>query len=1249
MRRAVVVSALALVAACGPRRPPADASVEQLREAAARSDDGETLGRLLLAELVSTGGEPAKAIDARKRLDGVAHDGVYGSLARAVDDRAHGRLGGAAAALVDLLRAARDSRDPIAPLAAWYASSELAELRGSVAGLWKTAKQPVEGMIARPGFLGWRARGELVDWWSAEAYEEATAGSADLAAEKHGCVRAARMAGPFGRGVSADRRTRFAPERPGPWPAVFDADPRRAARARTLAVERHGCMLQASEGTAPGVFYVETFFDLPDERDVLLAVQGAFAVDVDDHVVLDRDLRTWAIWPKFGVRLRLSRGRHRVVARIGTPETAIRLLGADGTPLGAPTSDDARAPYVTQAPGILADPNVADRFVEAGRPIDVGDDVARWLGAHVAHVDGQDDLASVIVEPLVKDPAHAAPLALEIAAKYVEKDPLFAEGDAHDVAKDLRARAVERDPKLWFSRYWLVLDEADKRGLPDAVADLRKVADEFRDAPQPLLGLASLYGRLGWRAERAAVLGEAIERFPDDRAALEQSLGVLEEAGKREKADAIAAHIHALDPDSEIELDRALARRDYAAARRELERLAKRRPDRKDVVERLADVAQRAGAAIDPFEKLERALAKNPRDAQARASLADARFATGDHGALRKALADALSRGAGTSELRAAIELVEGATELEPWRIDGRAVVKEFEASKTAMDGTAARVLDYSTIWVHPDGSHRMLEHELVRVQSQEAIGKLAEQRVPEGLVLRMRVLKPDGAVLEPEWVAGKPTLTLPHLAVGDYVETEYVTSQPGDGQGGKRYLGPHWFFREADVAYFRSELVLVTPKEAKLDLEVTGDVPSPAMREIGPLVERRWRVDKSPAAPEEPSSVPITEFLPSVRVGWGITLADSLERLAEQVSDELPRDPRIARIAAHVADDPSPTASPDERARRLYRWVVQNVTDGRETDGRRVVTGKSGNRMTAFAYLCRVAGLDVELAAVRDKLAPEPRSPMAEAESFGDYVLRLGTPSPVWLTVGDKFAPFGYLPAPLRGQPARRLVAGLPAATTPREGSLDGIAYEGKAKLAADGSASIDLTLRFLGSVGIGLRATVEQLTETELKAAIESKLLTRILPGAKLASLEVVDKTNLDAPLSMRVRADVSDFARRRGATLEIEPPFAIKVSQLATLPERQTPLLVREPTFTSVHLEIALPEGARVATDLAPVHVEHDGRVVDVKDAARPGVLVLDRRIDVSAGRVQPAAYPAFKRFAREADEATLRVLAIGLGGG
>src|SRR5206468_55414 len=123
------------------------------------------------------------------------------------------------------------------------------------------------------------------------------AGMLEGAARRYGCAEHARMAGPFGHLVASDHRIHYAAEVPGPWPAVFPKDERRIDPPRTLKVERLGCALRAQNASGNGIFYLETFVDLPADREVIIAVQGAFAVFVDDFEVLTRDTRQWGIWP----------------------------------------------------------------------------------------------------------------------------------------------------------------------------------------------------------------------------------------------------------------------------------------------------------------------------------------------------------------------------------------------------------------------------------------------------------------------------------------------------------------------------------------------------------------------------------------------------------------------------------------------------------------------------------------------------------------------------------------------------------------------------------------------------------------------------------------------------------------------------------------------------------------------------------------------------------------------------------------
>ncbi|MEB2312447.1 MAG: hypothetical protein OZ921_04605 [Sorangiineae bacterium] len=1232
--------AAVMTSSCTRGAPARSASppIAELRDDGRATRDPEIAGRWLIGELISPGGDARSALDARKKLDELGGEELFAELARGLDDELHGRLSAAPEHFLRATRAARGSDDPDAPLFAWFAAHRAMALRRNDPSLFERWRPFVEEAMKEPRAIGWRARSELVGWWGEAAYDAATKDLEARSAAAYGCATQLRLAGPFGRGVSADVIRRFPAEDAGPWPARWQPEPGVGSAPRILETRRRGCSVSAKEPVSGGVFYAETYLELPAARDLIIAVQGAITLSVDDRLVLDRDPRRWGVWPRFGAQVRLQAGRHRVLARVSDAQTSMRILTTDGRPAELTGSTDASAGYSIAAPEVTGDPNVLDRYIRDGNVVDPGSDFLRYASAYLADVEGQDDVANLLIEPLIADPKRAAGAPLVLSAAFVAGDPVFDDSQRKDLARVLHERAVKRDPGLWRSALALAVWEAERGGAAPGVPRVKALVERFPGVPDVYAALAQLYSELGWSAEYNATVNSILKQFPNDLVALTLGVGMYDSTGQAAKADELVARVMKLDPDSELALSRALAREDYPAALAELRRIGERRPERKDLTERIYDVMVRAGDASESFQKLEQAIKDEPRDGAARLALADASFAAGKHDALYRALVDAVVSGAESAPLKGALDLIEGMSELAPYRLDGLSIIKAYEASGRHMPGTAARVLDYSAIWVHSDGSSRMLEHEIVRIQSPEAVSQLAEQKMLDGLVLYMRVIKKDGRVLEPELVAGKPTVTFPHLEVGDFIETEHIVGMSGDGQRGQLYVGPHWFFREENIAYARSEFVVISPDDKPLDIERRGTVPEPVVSEADGVTIHRWRVDYSPAAPVEPASAPITEFLPSVQVGWGVTLDKRLRRLADSVVDLAPMDPRIVRIAREIVKDAASTSRLD-RATRLYRWVLANVEDGPETDGRRVIVGKHGNRWRGFMTLCRALGIPVSYAVAQNRLASPPVGPMSSASLYTEPLLRLeGDRGPVWLTVSSKFAPFGYVPAEVRGMPAYLLSgATLEKLVTPTAGGEDGVVYEGTAALQADGSATLELSQKFMGKYAMAVRSALAELPESRLHDIIESRLLGSALHGARLSKFELVNLDQLDAPLVLRMTASQGGFAQRTGQTLIVSPPFMPRISQLATLPVRQTPLLIAQATHQEVRLTITLPPGARLASTLASGTIRDGERSVTVKDGLRGATLVLDRTLDLPAGRVQPDAYPSFVQFASRADDA------------
>jgi cellulose synthase operon protein C len=1209
--------------------------IADVRERARASNDGEVVANWLLAELVQPGGNTKGSLEARARLEKIAAKGLLPSFARAFDDSLHGRLKSVSDEYLEVVRAARDSSDPRAPLFAWLAAHEASGFRHASPGIWKRWKPKIEGLLKAPGGIGWRARIELAEWWGFEANASALENSEKLAAELQGCVLPLRLAGTFGRNTPHDAIKAFLPEQGGVWPERWPLEPDMGTPPHVLETTTNGCTVSADEPVREGVAYAETFLEVDAPTELIVAAEGSFALWVDDHLVLRRDIGEWGSWLRYGVLVELDKGRHRFVAKLGTASGALRVLYPDGTPYGKPGSIDASRPYVLAKPRRVRSANLLETWVHGGGVQDPYDDLVRVVGGRLAALDNQSDVASLFMEPLVTEPEVSTGPALALAADFVEADPIFNDSQRRDLVRELNERAAKKDARLWAPRLTIAVSRSERTGPIEAAREVAALVDAFPEVPAVLSQLGQLYGQLGWRPELGRTVRELARRFPDDPNALEQVVAVMDSEGESEKANVLVEKIKKLDPDSEIALTRALSRADYAAALDELKRLGKRRPDRKDIVERLSDVMVRAGNESETWKKLEAAIEKDAKQEEPRLALADAYLASDRKDALVRAIVEAAQAGAPTDRLEVALDLIEGATELEPFRMDSLRVIADFERSGATLEGTAARVLDYSAVWVKSDGSSRLLEHEIIRVQSNEAITEMAEQQLRGGIFLKLRVVKKDGRILEPEFVGGKPTVTMPHLELGDYIETERIESSPSDGQHGARYLGPRWFFREENIAYARSEFVVVSPPERPLQIETRNEVPPPTVSDMNGLTVRRWRVDKSPAAPVEPFSAPIVEFLPSVQVGWGVSADSTLRAMSNAVDERTPVDPRIRRIAQRIA----PSGKKSDRARRLYRWIVSNVEEGEEADGRRVIVGKNGNLWRGFITLCRALDIPVDYAVVQNRLTLPPQGPFSESMVYTQPLLKVrAEKGPVWLTLGSKHAPFGYVPSETRGMPAVVLFGDSWEKTrTPAAGALDDAATEGTVRLADDGSAEVELVQSFHGKYATGLRSVMSQLPARQIRDAIETRLLGGALRGVELVQHKLEGLDDPDAPLRIVTKSRARAFAQPVGKTLVIQPPFIPRLSQFATLPARQTPLLIADSLSQRVSLSIVLPKGASLETRLGPVEVRDGERTVIVTDKSHPGKFTLERRVSIPAGRVQTRDYPKFLEFTRNADEA------------
>ena len=788
-----------------------------------------------------------------------------------------------------------------------------------------------------------------------ETYRRAEKTGKDFDALRRDAERLPRRPSPRGplrsRRTAPDRRRVFDAERPGPgpirWPPTrrteAPEDPQeRAARVRSRPASRRRPASSTSRASSRSIATAISSWACRAPRCSSTTRRCSPAI-----------CATGACGSASACAIHVAPGRHRVVARVLDDRSSMRILETDGRP--APLQGRHGSRRAVRDRSRRASSTIRTRSTRScaaegtrRRSTRTSRRTSRTSRACPTWAASSSRRSSKRKTP--------RPIMLESAATYAHDDPIYPQEVKHRPERELfhGARRQAR-PKLWYARAWLVLDDAEQTGFVEAVDPLRKLADDFSTQPELLEQLARIYGRLGWRAERMQTLADLASRFPDDVRALR----AYERRGLRTARSRTPTRSPRACSSSSPTTRSSSTSPSRATTGRP--------PSPSSSACRSAAPSARRWPAASPTSSSARAirarpleqLAQGAREEPARRDLAlppgRSRLRAGRRDALRKALADALLVGASGEELRAAIDLLEGTTDLEPFRLDGRAVDPRVRGlgEDGQEDGRRQRARPRL---LGALGAPRRLERD-ARARdpedpSQGAINQEAEQKPPSGLVLRLRVIKANGRILEPEPVAGKPTLTMPNLEVGDYVEIEHVTKTEGDGDRGRRYRGPTWFFREKDKGYWRSEFVVLTPKDKPLEIETRGNVGEPSRPSAAPTSSAAGastRARRSPKEPDAPSRPSTSRACASAGASRSTTPspASSISSATRRRSIRACRREALHRRAGRPGDRSRGARAP------LYRAVLERVQDGQEKDGRRACSASPARARAPSATWC--------------------------------------------------------------------------------------------------------------------------------------------------------------------------------------------------------------------------------------------------------------------------------------------------------
>ncbi len=1213
--RVALLCLLILALACprGRSRTAAEITIEDLRaRAAAHPDDPAALHAVAVGEILRDDGDPARAAAA-----------ISAALRRSPDDASLHLLAGLEAEIHGHPTRALDAFVTAVEKAAGTAPA-IAEVAAEAIALTHMTADVRARLEAVAPSLGPAARQTVHDKLITLAYR---AGDMELVrrlAARAGCLTEWRVAGPFGPRALLGFDEHHAAGDVGPMAATYDLGPLRGTRP-TREVEARGCAVHLGGGpiAAGGTTYAEAFVEVPAGPYTLrLETPNAVELSVDGSPVVRLDHRRLPLRRVTFHTLELTAGRHEIGVKISTrhPNPILQVsLTAGMAETAVPEGED-----------------VLTRYLQAAARFSRGDTV----GARQALLPFGDGPGS----PMVRILQSAVALA----------DPLVPAQTRRDNARRMLRAILDKDDQAWFPVLQLARLKAAEGRDQEAIADLRAAAGRWPELSTLRLALAEFLLNRGWDAEAAEHIENSLRIAPNSCGPIAAALTLARRRDRVREIDRWVEASMRCDARSSERFQLLLSQRKWAEASAELDRLANLEP-RQSRVNLLSSRLSLAEGRADP-EAVEAILQElqqlNPQSARVRLERADLRLAQNQRDDALRLLTEALAEEpAAMADLRRVRTALGGGFEFDGYRVDGAEVIDNYEASGRQYAQPQVLVLDYTVVRVFDDLSSMALTHQIYKVQSEEAVDSQGEFSPPAGAtILQLHTIKPDGTRLEPDRIEGKETISLPNLAVGDYVEYEYVRllDPPSGLPGG--LLGDRFYFASFELPFDRSEMVLLLPQGVEARIDPRGAAPETQESRDGDLRVLRWRVDQSRPLVQEPASVASREYIPSINWGIHATWGRFLGGLRDVLADRNIVDPSALQLAQRVVGN---ATSDQEKARRLYYWLLDNVENDNNVFGQaaEMLAGHTGNRTRILHYLLGLLQVPSKLVLVRGFGADQTRSEVADEDTYSNLLVMLGEgDDATYVQLSARGVPFGYISPALRGQdglvltPAQHEEEVVHIEVPPASGEEDSRRIEIMADVAADGSATVQVVETFRGHEAIQWRSDLEGVPEAMIEQRFEEAYVARLLNGGTLESLTITGREEAEQPLVLRYTARVPTLARQEGSGFVLPGLYPMMLTpRFARVAERTTTQIVGPPLHLDIVIRVRTPDGAP-RTPLPALSLEAAGARFQMRATVEQDYLQIERRLDVPLLRVAPDAYGRWAAFCHAVDEAESREIPL-----
>lgn len=1197
------------------RRPAVDPALAEAR-ARARAMPNDAAAQTTWADLEAfgEGGDPAAVDASMARAVALAPEDVGLAYAQGVIAAHRGRPGEAVDALLRVLQHGPSSTDP---LATDYVGESVLMLRGlstDAPDVYTRVIPTVEALYRAPGNLGFTARRIAFFWLLDRARVTGDVARVTALEQEMSCPTTARVAGPFGIYPMRAFDTALAAEGSGPMAARYDLGPGRGmAATRTVEGEQCGLELRSTERATSGagtrVVEATLHANATGHYTLALDTEASVRVSIDGHSVGVIDRRREEHPVVVMLPLELTAGDHELEIKVTSREAVSWLAWT----LDAQSGN--YDPAVHSRP-----PETSERAV--GRYV-----IVRSLRSGGLRIAAREAMIRFSGGEELVTEGTTSPW-LQLAADIVSSDTFAPESRRTDDERALVARSLERDP----NSYRPIFDNAAMEPEQDRrLAALRAVAERFPQLPSAWLYLRDQLINAEFFAEARTALAHAAEASPESCTVRGAQFDDLIDRGRYPAAEAFIPSLMVCNARDRSALSLAMARRDWPAADAEMARLSPMLTDDERREIGLAMASARGDTAAET-----RLRAEVEREAEEGALVvlqADRRYAAGDRAGARQILETEAARAPDeTQNLRRLLFALSSRDIMEPYRVDGLAAVRRFEASGRNYTGfPSVLVFDYMVTRIQENGSAIDLVHQIFRIQTQQGIEHFAAIPLP-GRVLTVRVVRPDGTILEPNEVAAQTDL--PPLSIGDYVEYELVREHaPRWGDG---YQSDGWTFQNYAEPFDHSEMVFVAPEAMPLTFDVRGPVPPAVVTTEGGLRTHRFLMTEQRPLVAEPNAFPEPAVQPSLRAGVRVSWERMLGSVDDLLADRDPVDPSAARLLAREIHA-GPEVPAALRVQRIHRWVVENIeaSDGFFEFAPSMISVRSGSPVRVLRYLLAAAGIDATIGVARRADGDRPHD-LPSSAVYSEAVVRVSIEGrDLWLSTLGRGTAHNLLPPTLAGQEVVMLDGQLTHARLPL---TQGQPTQQQTQLTVDvqpnGAALIEGQIVWSGVEAAQLREALRDVPPAERNRVIAERFVPSIIPGGEgdPARVAILGLDDWEEPVTIRFAAASNALFSRDEQAIRMAPLFQTGIerefaqlsvrttSELLSHVRQELELTVRGPfNFVPPPSRRAEGPGGAMAEVISETNADGSAHTI--------------RRIAVPTSVVPVADYAALTRFCEQ----------------